>query len=134
MNREEAVDKANEIVAEWMDQVKNQRGYVHDKWQPADPAARTEAVLRLAEFLVRPGPNVVPPVQAELLPGPPPQTTLFGWPVGSDECPTTEQYRFAKSMWQNYQDEPNRPRLAAEVDAVRDLIATYERLAPQPGP
>ena len=51
MNREEAIDKADALVSAWMEQVKNQRGYVHDAWKPADPAARTEAVLKIANFL-----------------------------------------------------------------------------------
>lgn len=67
MTREQALDKANQIVAEWTGQVKNERGYVHDRWQPADPATRTEAVLRLAAFLL--GPERLPLLQA---PGGPP--------------------------------------------------------------
>jgi hypothetical protein len=61
VNREEAIDKASNLVTEWTDQVKNQRGYVHDKWSPVDLEARTEAVLRIAEFLLVPtGPLVAP--------------------------------------------------------------------------
>lgn len=64
MNREQALDKADAMVAEWMAQTKNARGYVHDNWKPADPAARTDAVIKLAEFLWEPDvPNrVVPPM------------------------------------------------------------------------
>lgn len=61
MTREEALDKADALVTEWTEQVKNQRGYVHDKWSPVDLAARTEAVVRLAEFLLVPtGPLTAP--------------------------------------------------------------------------
>jgi hypothetical protein len=52
MTPEEALDKANAIVTEWTAQVKNERGYVHDKWQPVDVATRTRAVTDLAGFLL----------------------------------------------------------------------------------
>lgn len=56
MNREQALDKANAIVAEWTGQVKNERGYVHDKWKPTEPSERVAAVLKLAEFLYETAP------------------------------------------------------------------------------
>jgi hypothetical protein len=61
VNRETALATADKIVAEWTEQVKNPRGYVHDKWSPVDLEARTRAVLRIAEFLLVPtGPLVAP--------------------------------------------------------------------------
>lgn len=71
MERILALKAADEMVGVWMEQVKNGRGYVHDAWRPADPAARTEAVLQLAEFLMKPEPTgrVVPPT--------PPSTRLL---------------------------------------------------------
>ena len=66
MDRSEAIDKADELVTVWMEQVKNQRGYVADGWKPADPTLRTDAVLRIAGFLVGPPPRVVAPVQVEI--------------------------------------------------------------------
>lgn len=61
MTRQEALEKADAMVAAWTEQVKNPRGYVHDKWSPVDLEARTTAVLRLAAFLLTPtGPLVAP--------------------------------------------------------------------------
>lgn len=93
MNREEALDKANQLVTEWMEQVKNARGYVHDSWRPADPAARTDAVIKLAEFLWEPDvPNrVVPP----MLVGSPQLCTECLQPVAEgpgEECMDQEQH------------------------------------------
>jgi hypothetical protein len=63
MNREEAIDKADVLVSIWMEQVKNNRGYVADGWKPADPTLRTDAILRIATFLAGPPIRVVPPIQ-----------------------------------------------------------------------
>lgn len=52
MNGAEALAKADALVSEWTNQVKNERGYVHDKWSPVDLETRTEAVLRLADWLI----------------------------------------------------------------------------------
>lgn len=62
MDRILALKAADELVSTWMEQVKNARGYVHDAWKPADPEARTDAVLRIAEFLTQPESRVVPPI------------------------------------------------------------------------
>lgn len=77
MTREEALAAADQMVTEWTEQVKNTRGYVHDKWSPVDLAARTEATLRLAEFLLRPTGPLVAPAK------PPPDTT---WVHMEDEA------------------------------------------------
>jgi hypothetical protein len=68
LTRPEALEVANVLVTQWADQVKNERGYVHDKWQPVDLGQRTEAVLRVAAWLLEPtGPVpsglLVPPVE-----------------------------------------------------------------------
>lgn len=61
VDRETALTRADELVTEWTEQVKNPRGYVHDKWSPVDLDARTTATLRLAVFLLVPtGPLVAP--------------------------------------------------------------------------
>lgn len=60
LTRVEALDKANEIVDEWTNAKRNERGYVHDKWQPVDPNVRATAVLRLAEFLLVPAQTAHP--------------------------------------------------------------------------
>lgn len=52
---------ANKLVNEWTGQVKNERGYVHDKWQPVDVTERTTAVLRLAHWLMEGNARMVPP-------------------------------------------------------------------------
>ncbi len=57
MNRAEALDKANAIVAEWTAQAKNERGHVHDAWKPVGIEMRTKAVIELAEFLWEPDPQ-----------------------------------------------------------------------------
>jgi len=54
VDRDEALTRADELVTVWMEQVKNQRGYVADGWKPADPTLRTDAVLRIADWLVKP--------------------------------------------------------------------------------
>lgn len=88
--RADALDRASKMVAEWTDQVKNPRGYVHDKWQPIDIEARTSAVLRLAEFLMTKPSLLRPPL-------PPLTTTVLGWPIDGRDGPPPEQlYRFAK--------------------------------------
>lgn len=75
MNREDALAKADRIVTEWTGQVKNERGYVHDKWQPVPIEDRTEAVLKLAEFLTD---EPTPAVRSSL--APPHQEPDAGWP------------------------------------------------------
>lgn len=61
VDREAALTRADGLVTEWTEQVKNPRGYVHDKWSPVDLDARTTATLRLAAFLLVPtGPLVAP--------------------------------------------------------------------------
>lgn len=52
MNRAEALELADKMVAGWTGQTKNERGYVHDKWQPTPLPGRTDAVLKLAAFLL----------------------------------------------------------------------------------
>lgn len=52
LTRAEALKLASDMVADWTGQVKNERGYVHDKWQPTSVEARTLAVIKLAEFLM----------------------------------------------------------------------------------
>lgn len=64
--REEALRLADQLVTDWAGQVKNERGYVHDKWAPVDLTARTEAVLRVAEWLLtKPQLLTAPPVSRE---------------------------------------------------------------------
>jgi hypothetical protein len=67
VTREEALKLANIMITEWVGEKTNQRGYVHDKWQPTDLVARTEATVKLAAFLMTPlGPLVAPaPVSRE---------------------------------------------------------------------
>lgn len=52
MDRAEALTIANELVTDWTGQVKNQQGYVHDRWAPTSLRDRTEATIKLAEFLL----------------------------------------------------------------------------------
>lgn len=60
-SREDALNAADQMVSEWTEQVKNQRGYVHDKWSPVELEARTVATLKIALFLLTPtGPLVAP--------------------------------------------------------------------------
>lgn len=61
LSRPEALEVANVLVTEWTGQAKNERGYVHDKWQPVDVTVRTEAVLRIADWLLGGGSRLVSP-------------------------------------------------------------------------
>lgn len=69
MNRAEALELADKLVERWVEAVKNNRGYIHDAWKPTDPEKRTDAVIKLAEFLMLPEPpppfgtRLVDPVQ-----------------------------------------------------------------------
>lgn len=55
MTREEAIDKATEIVETMGNKEPlNGRGYKIDGWKPPTATERTEAILRIAEFLTRP--------------------------------------------------------------------------------
>lgn len=51
--REEALALADQYVTAWTEQTKNSRGYVHDKWTPVEIQTRTEAVLRVAGWLLQ---------------------------------------------------------------------------------
>lgn len=44
---------ADKYVTDWTEQTKNVRGYVHDKWTPVEVQTRTEAVLRVASWLLQ---------------------------------------------------------------------------------
>jgi hypothetical protein len=59
--REEALALADKYVTDWTQQTKNQRGYVHDKWTPVEVQTRTEAVLRVADWLLSSGRLKPPP-------------------------------------------------------------------------
>lgn len=52
MTRVEALQIADEMIADWSGQKKNERGYVHDKWQPVPLESRTRAVMTLANYLM----------------------------------------------------------------------------------
>lgn len=113
--RVEALRLADEYVAQWTDQVKNERGYVHDKWNPTDPQARAEAVLKVAEWLM---------VKPVLLKPPPPPSTLFGWHPGLG-APSAAQYRLAK-MKARELEETNSYVLVAEQELLTRMIEMYE--------
>jgi hypothetical protein len=51
------------MITEWVGEKVNQRGYTHDKWQPTDLAARAEATVKLAAFLLVPAGPLMAPAQ-----------------------------------------------------------------------
>lgn len=62
MTREEAIDKATEIVeAMGNTPSQNNRGYKIDGWRPPTIEERTDAILKLAGFLIGPPERVVAP-------------------------------------------------------------------------
>jgi len=118
MDREQALAKANEIVAGWLDPPTNQRGYPVDGWKPTSPTERADIVVKLAEFLWEPEPE---PDQ------PPNITTLYGWPIdGSGGKPSRMQYDVAKGVLTGMVST-NRPVRADELNALHALIAAYEQ-------
>ncbi len=129
MTREDALKLANEVVTAWISNPPtNGRGYA-DGWKPPTVAERTEAVIKLADFLMVPDPpsKLVAP---KLEPSPP---TLYGWPIdGSKGDPTYQQYRAAKSVLRAM-EESGQPVPTVQVDAIRSLIGAFEATAPQAG-
>lgn len=66
MTREEAIDKATQIVEEMGNTPGlNTRGYKVDGWRTPTIEERTDAILKLAGFLFGPPERVVAPVQPE---------------------------------------------------------------------
>jgi hypothetical protein len=129
VNRGEALALASKYVAEWTEQTKNQRGYVHDKWTPVEVETRTKAVLDVADWLLKP--DVPTTLVAPARDFPP--ATIFGWRVGSVTCPEPSTYKMAKDRLRAIREQ-GQPVMVAETNALIDLVTTYERLAPQPGP
>lgn len=124
MTPEEALDKADRLVSTWMEQVKNARGYVHDKWQPADPKTRTDAVLRIAAFLLE---HENPPSILRSPHRQPVATTWGGWAIdGSQGPPSLSTYNAAKAQMAAWAQDPNRPRPTIAVEAVELVIAVHE--------
>lgn len=64
MTREEAINKATQIVDGLSQPVLNDRGYRADGWKPPTLHERTQAILALADFLVAPEPHLKRPVSA----------------------------------------------------------------------
>lgn len=56
MNRAGALAAATAIVDKASQPVMNERGYKADGWKPPTLAERTEAIVKLAEFLMLPEP------------------------------------------------------------------------------
>ncbi len=125
MTRDEALDKANAIVAAWLaDPPKNGRGYIEDGYKAGSIEQRTDAVIKLAEFLW----DVAPETK---LAAPLPSPTLFGWAIdGSGGDPTRGQYTAAKSVLSSIQAS-GRPVPTVEIDALNALVGAYEATAPQ---
>lgn len=123
MNREEALAKATVIV----ESIGNNKV---DGWQTPILAQRTEAILKLAEFLMtedQPPTRLVPPITAKF--------TIFGWdPYDSDSPPSVQAYKSAKATLATWQRNPGLVYPAEYVDAIGTLIETYEQHAPQAGP
>jgi hypothetical protein len=61
MNREEAVDKAVEIVEKWSAPVMKSNGYAADGWKAPSLEEKVEAVQKLADFLWEPAPTTALP-------------------------------------------------------------------------
>jgi hypothetical protein len=129
MNRDEALGKADALVSAWIaDPPKNGRGYVADGWKAPSLVERTEAVERLAMFLMqpdRPSTNLVPPV---------PVTRLFGWAIDGSEGPPEERlYNYAQSIL-GHRVGDGRLYKVEETEALRALVAAYEEAQKAPKP
>lgn len=121
MTREQALAIADKLVAEWTGQVKNERGYAHDRWKPTDLGERTEAVLKLAAFLLVPSGPLVAPLKADVREVGP-AWTIYGWHPGLG-APSRSVYN-AAIQWRNAHADT--PVLAAEAEAISVAIAMYE--------
>jgi hypothetical protein len=127
VNREDALGKADAIIAAWLTAPTNSRGYPVDGWKAPTLSDRTNAVEQLARFLMEPERPVNKLV--------PPRTTLFGWPIdGMDGPPSLQQYRAAREVQRAWRAEPDRPHRVDEINALNSLIEAFEETAPQPGP
>jgi hypothetical protein len=125
--REEALALADKYVTDWTEQTKNQRGYVHDQWTPVEVMTRTEAVLKVADWLL---------TRPSLLSPPPPGfvpretgghiDTLFGWHPGMG-VPSKNTYNMA--IWRRDRiNQENLPVQAREAEMLRQVIEMYEEV------
>lgn len=114
MNREEALGAADALVTEWVGQVKNERGYVHDKWVPTPVEVRVEATLKVAAWLMAQDP--VPVDRSAQV------TTLFGWHEDGPS-PTKTQYESARAFRLN---PGGGPIPAVALDLAGKLMDAYE--------
>lgn len=78
MDRMEAIDKATEIVENLGKHENNSRGYKIDGWKPPTATERTDAILRIAAFLIGPSGTLRAP-----LPTPHPEVDCPGSPEGA---------------------------------------------------
>lgn len=124
--REWALDKASQLVDEWTAQVKNERGYVHDRWQPTPLRDRTEAVLKVAEFLLKPSGQLTPPLTSPL-----PVATILGWRLdGHNGPPSKGQYDTARIYLEQI-DNGNIPAGESNAEALNALITAYQIANPE---
>lgn len=128
MNREDALTTAYDLVEKMgASPDLNARGYKHDGWKPMTGPERTEAIIKLATFLLD---EPTPPVRDI----PAPVSTIFGWPIdGRGGLPSKAQYRTAQEVLIKIRTDGGLYRVE-EYNALQALVDAYEEALQQPGP
>lgn len=94
------------------------------RWWREEMTAQATAVSALHTMLESRQPTQER-VPAFIDPG---KTTIFGWPVDEEQCPTKSQYSTAVA-WVG--KPPQGPHPVVMLDAIYTLINTYERFHPE---
>lgn len=127
MKRLEALARATEVVESiGNNPEKNNRGYKVDGWKTPTLAERTEAILKLAEFLMtedQPPTRLVPPMKT--------MVTIFGWDINSDGPPSKQAYQSARATLATWRRNPEITYPPEQLQGIEELIRVYEQHSPE---